>query len=59
MGMTKVFYFVKKNQLTPEIIHEKLKGESILGYQSHTVFYQKNGDLIYRFVKTIMMRLCL
>lgn len=44
MGMTRVFYFVKKNQLTPEIIHEKLKGAFVLGNQSLAVFYQTNKD---------------
>ena len=44
MGMTKVFYIVKKNQLTSEEIHEKLLGASALSDQSFTVFYQETID---------------
>ena len=44
MGMTKVFYIVKKNQLTSEKIHEKLLGASASAYQSYTVFYQETID---------------
>ena len=44
MGMTKVFYIVKKNQLTSEKIHEKLLGASVLGDPSYTVFYQETID---------------
>lgn len=44
MGMTRVFYFVKKNQLTQENIREKLKGTTVLGAQSFSVFYQTNKD---------------
>lgn len=41
MGMTRVFYMVKKNQLTSEKIHEKLSGASVSGKLSYTVFYQE------------------
>lgn len=44
MGMTKVFYMVKKNQLTSEKIREKLLGVSVLGVPSYTVFYQETID---------------
>ena len=44
MGMTKVFYMVKKNQLTSEKIREKLLGASALGNLSYTVFYQETKD---------------
>ena len=44
MGMTKVFYMVKKNQLTSEKIREKLHGASALGVPSYTVFYQETID---------------
>lgn len=44
MGMTKVFYMVKKNQLTSEKIHEKMLGASALGVPSYTVFYKETID---------------
>lgn len=42
MGMTRVFYIVKKNQLTPEKIREKMSEAS--DYPYYTVFYQKTMD---------------
>ncbi len=51
MGMTRVFYMVKKNQLTSEIIHEKLSGASVSGKLSYTVFYQATIDWLPVFDK--------
>lgn len=44
MGMTKVFYIVKKNQLTSEKIREKLSAASALDDLYYTVFYQETKD---------------
>ena len=44
MGMTKVFYIVKKNQLTSEKIREKLSDASALDDLYYTVFYQETKD---------------
>lgn len=44
MGMTRVFYFVKKNELTAEQIREKLLNASALAYPSYTVFYKDTVD---------------
>ena len=42
MGMTRVFYIVKKNQLTSEKIREKMLEAS--DYPCYTVFYQETID---------------
>lgn len=44
MGMTKVFYLVKKNQLTSEKIREKLSHTSTVDDLYYTVFYQEAKD---------------
>lgn len=44
MGMTKVFYIVKKNQFTSEKIREKLSKASALDDLYYTVFYQETKD---------------
>ena len=44
MGMTRVFYFVKKNELTAKQIREKLRSASALAYPSYSVFYKDTLD---------------
>lgn len=44
MGMTRVFYMVKKNQLTSEKICEKLSEASASNAPAYTVFFQQSKD---------------
>lgn len=44
MGMTKVFYIVKRNQLTAEQIRERMSDVSALEGFYYTAFYQETKD---------------
>lgn len=44
MGMTRVFYMVKKNQLTPEKIRGRLSEASASDTMAYTIFFQETKD---------------